>query len=66
MPANATEEEKLAIKDQQKEVAELRAQLEIAETKRRSASLYTRNIARTLAAGREQLEGDAERERRRG
>ena len=35
VPTNATEEEKIAIKDQQKEVAELRAQLEIAETKLR-------------------------------
>ena len=33
VPVNATEAEKIAIRDQQKEVAELRAQLEIAETK---------------------------------
>ena len=35
MPVNATEAEKIAIRDQQKDVAELRAQLEIAETKLR-------------------------------
>ena len=35
MPTNATDEEKTAIRDQQKEVAELRAQLEIGETKLR-------------------------------
>ena len=35
MPVNATEAEKIAIRDQQKEVAELRAQLELAETKLR-------------------------------
>ena len=35
VPANATEDEKVAIRDQQKEVAELRAQLMISETKLR-------------------------------
>ena len=35
MPVNASEEEKIAIRDQKKEVTELRAQLEIAETKLR-------------------------------
>ena len=35
VPVNATEEEKLAIRDQQKEVAKLSAQLDIAQTKLR-------------------------------
>ena len=35
VPVNATEAEMIAIRDQQKEVVELRAQLEIAETKLR-------------------------------
>ena len=41
-------------------------QLEIAETKRRSSSLYTRNINRALSAGREDLERAAVQERETG
>ena len=40
-------------------------QLEIAETKRRSSSLYTRNIRTALSAGRDELERAADEERRR-
>ena len=39
-------------------------QLEVAEVKRRSPALYTRNIERCLAAGREELERAAADERR--
>ena len=38
-------------------------QLEVAETKRDSASLYTRNVRRCLAAGLENLHESAQRER---
>ena len=41
-------------------------QLEVAETKRKSSSLYTRNIERALSAGRGALEQAAAAERQRG